>query len=129
MTYLTIFPMTRWLKELAEDTEISYCPKTDIFETKDEFVLKLELPGVKKGDVKITFENNTLTIAGEKKKESNGERLKYQETCFGKFERIFTFPVEVDANKGKADFKDGILTIVLPKKELTKTKEIEIEMN
>jgi HSP20 family protein len=121
--------MTRWLKELAEDTEISYCPKTDIFETKDEFVLKLELPGVKKGDVKITFENNTLTIAGEKKKEGNGEELKYQETCFGKFERSFAFPMEVDANKGKADFKDGILTIVLPKKELTKTKEIEIEMN
>jgi HSP20 family protein len=130
MTYVTIFPITKCFNGFRKEDDSDYRPNTDMFETKDEYVLKIELPGIKKEDIKITFEDNTLTVSGEKKKEENkSERLKYQEASFGKFKRSFSFSTGVDPDKGKADFRDGLLTIALPKKESVKTKEIEVEFN
>ena len=105
-----------------------WMPSVDIAEDKDKFMLSAELPGVKKEDVKISLNNNTLTIEGEKKtdfekKEDNSYR---SERFYGKFSRSFTLSSEIEADKIEADFKDGILNVSLPKSEKVKPRQITI---
>jgi HSP20 family protein len=98
-------------------TESLWEPLTDITEDGKEFLVKLELPGMKKEDVKVTVENGTLRISGERKAEKEEKTKKYHriERSYGAFERTFTLPAGADGSKVNADYKDGVLTVHLPK--------------
>ncbi len=103
-------------------------PHIDVIEQDEEFVVNAELPGLNKDNIKITITSNVLTISGEKKqieeiKEGSYSRI---ERRYGTFSRTFTLPTEVEQNKIKATFKDGILTINIPKSEKAKPKEINV---
>jgi len=114
-----------------EDTSYSlWTPVVDIAEHDDDYVVKVELPGINKDDVKITLENNVLTIRGEKKqeKESKKENFHRIERSYGSFQRSFTLPMTVKNDKIDASYKDGILTIALPKAEEAKPKQIEVKV-
>ncbi len=106
-------------------------PNVDISETKDEFVVSAELPGMKKNDIHVTFTNGVLKIEGERKKETEEKDTNYHrvERTFGKFCRTFQLPTMVESGKISADFKDGILIIHLPKTEELKPKEIEVKVS
>jgi HSP20 family protein len=114
-------------KSFLQNTGI--VPNVDISETKDEYIITSELPGVKKEDIKVTIDNNILTIKGEKKheKEEKGKNYLRRERTYGSFSRSFTLTPNVDVNKIKSTFKDGVLEIKLPKTESSKSKEIQIE--
>jgi HSP20 family protein len=105
-------------------------PAVDIVENKDSFVVKAELPGMKKEDVKLTLQNNILILSGEKKQEQEEKGKSYHrlERSYGTFYRTIELPVQVKAEDIKAEFRDGILTIDLPKVEEAKPKEISISV-
>jgi HSP20 family protein len=107
----------------------NWYPSADISEGKDAYTVKIELPGVTKDDVKITLQENVLTIQGEKKQESEIKDTNYHrlERSYGSFSRSFRLPTLVKADKIDANYKDGVLSIVLPKADEAKTKEIEIK--
>lgn len=102
----------------------------DVEETDNEYIIKAELPGVKKNDVKISATEDTLTISGERKieREEKGKTYHKIEMNYGQFERSIKFPTEVIADKAKATYKDGILTVSIPKSEKAKPKELEIQV-
>lgn len=129
--------MDRRFKEFyrpaAEDSEdVCDCyPLVDIKETKDDFIISAEVPGISKEDVKINISDDTLTIKGEKKeqkKEKDHNSLRI-ERSYGMFQRTFSLPTHVESEKVKAAYKDGVLTITLPKKEEVKPKEISISVS
>ena len=103
-------------------------PMTDIYETKESYVFKVELPGFKKEDISVEFSGDTLTLRGERKQEeeSKNESCHRLERSYGMFERSFTVPKNVDAKKIDASLKDGILVLTIPKVEEAKTKAIPI---
>ena len=106
----------------------TWAPSCDIYETENEIVIKAELPGAKKEDVKVNIENNLLTLSGERRFEEETKKENYVrvERNYGQFLRSFTLPMTIDAGKVIADFKDGLLTVTLPKREEAKPKQIEI---
>ncbi|HBY58040.1 MAG TPA: hypothetical protein DEG96_09325 [Candidatus Atribacteria bacterium] len=106
-----------------------WSPLIDVIDKKDNILVKAELPGVDKKDVKISLSENTLTIQGERKEEKEIKKEDYYccERAFGTYSRTIALPVEVDKTKAKATFKNGVLEITLPKKEEIKPKEIEIQ--
>jgi HSP20 family protein len=114
----------------GENAVTKVYPASDIVENKDSFVISVELPGLKKEDVKVTLQNSMLTISGEKKVESETKEHTYHrvERSYGSFYRSFELPTPVDSGKIQADFKDGILKINLPKQEEAKPKEIAISV-
>jgi len=116
--------------EEAEHALTRWSPDVDIAETDDAFVVKAELPGITKDDVKITLRDNVLTIKGEKKQEKEMKKENYHrvERCYGAFQRSFTLPATVKADKIEATYKDGVLTLTLPKVEEAKPKEIEVKV-
>ena len=107
-----------------------WSPAVDIQETNDEFILKADLPDVKKEDVKVELEDGVLTIEGERKgeKEVTGKRFHKVERTYGRFARHFTLPTEVDGAHVKAEFKDGVLNVQLPKAVSAKPKAIEVKV-
>ncbi len=118
---------------VLDDAELSaggWMPAVDLAEKDDEFVAKVELPGVNKDDVKITLQDNVLTIRGEKKdeKESKHSNFHRVERSYGSFQRSFALPTSVRSDKVDAQYKDGILTISLPKAEEAKRKQIEVKV-
>jgi len=104
-------------------------PLMDVVETKDGMTLKVEVPGVKQEDISIALEDNTLTVKGERKHESevNEEGYNRFERSYGTFQRSVVLPRTVDANRVKATYKDGVLEIQLPKKEEARPKAIKVE--
>ncbi len=108
----------------------SWTPAVDISEHDGEYVVKVELPGVAKDDVKLTLESNILTIRGEKKQEKESKEENYHriERSYGSFQRSFTLPTTVKGDKIDAVYKDGILTVSLPKAEEAKPKQIEVKV-
>jgi len=109
----------------------SWVPSVDIFENeKKGLVLKAELPDVKREDVSVTVENNTLTLSGERKVDTEVRKEHYHrlERSFGNFSRSFALPATVDTGKIGADFKDGVLTVRLPFREEAKPRSISIEV-
>lgn len=106
----------------------SWYPACDVFEDKDSVKIVAELPGVKPEDVKLSLENNLLTIRGEKKQEAEerSERVHRYERSYGAFERGFVLPSTVDGDKISADYQNGILTIVVPKAERARPREIPV---
>jgi len=109
----------------------AWAPLCDIFETDKELVMKFELPEVKKEDVEVKLEQNVLTLRGERKFEEKTDRENYHrvERHYGEFMRSFTVPLYVDAAKINAEFKDGVLTITLPKNEEARPKQINVKVN
>lgn len=107
-----------------------WAPPVDIFETDNELVLKAELPGITPESVDIRIENNTLSLKGERRFEDESKKDNYHrmERSYGTFIRSFTLPRSVEQEKVSADYKDGLLTVTLPKKEETKTKQIAIKV-
>jgi HSP20 family protein len=116
----------------AEEALITaeWAPLVDIAETEKEYVVKAELPEVKKEDVKVMLEEGVLTIQGERRleKEEKGKKIHRIERSYGKFLRTFTVPRDVDEKKILAEFKEGILTVHVPKAEVYKPKEIEVKV-
>ena len=106
-------------------------PSVDIKETKDDFVLMAEVPGMSKNDIKINISENTLTIKGEKKEEKKEADHNFHrvERKYGSFQRSFTLPTQIQGDKVKASYKDGVLSITMPKKEEVKPKEIPITVS
>ena len=107
-----------------------WSPRVDISETDHEFIIKAEIPEVKKEDVKVTVDNNVLTIRGERKqeKEEKGKKFHRVERYYGTFARSFTLPENVDQAKIEASFKDGMLNLRLPKTAEVRAKEIEVKV-
>ncbi|MGO9614098.1 MAG: Hsp20/alpha crystallin family protein [Dissulfurispiraceae bacterium] len=105
-------------------------PNIEMFDRKNEIVVRAELPGITREDIDLTITKDSLTLKGEIKKEEEVKEEDYYacERSFGNFTRTIALPVEVDSNNVKASFKDGILEIVLPKKEEAQPKEIKIEV-
>jgi HSP20 family protein len=107
-----------------------WAPRVDIVETEKEFIIKAEIPDVKKEEVKITVNNGVLSIQGERKqeKEEKGKKFHRVERNYGGFTRSFTLPDNVDETKVEATFKDGMLKLQIPKSEKSKPKEIEVKI-
>ena len=118
-----------WGDDEYPDTVNSWYPSADVMENKNDYTLKIELPGVMKDQVKISVQDNVLTIQGEKQNETESKDTNYHrvERSYGKFLRSFRLPSAIKSDKIDATYKDGILSIVLPKAEEAKTKEIEIK--
>jgi HSP20 family protein len=110
--------------------EIEPAPSVDIFEEGDNIVLKSEMPGMSKEDVEVNLTDDTITISGEKNKEEKVEKKNYyrMERSFGSFKRSFALPSEVQSDKAKASFKNGVLEIKIPKSEEAKKKEKKIKI-
>jgi HSP20 family protein len=110
-------------------TVADWAPSVDISETEGEYHLKAELPEVKKEDVSVMVQNGVLTLQGERKQEREEKGRKYHrvERSYGCFMRSFSLPDHVDETKIKAEFKDGVLHLLLPKSEKTKPKAIEVK--
>ena len=105
-------------------------PNVEIYDRKNEIVFRAELPGVKKEDIDLSITKDSLTLKGEIKKEEEEAGTVYyaSEISYGSFARTVALPVEVESEKAKATFKDGVLELVLPKQEEAKPKEIKIEV-
>jgi len=109
----------------------TWAPPVDIFENGDSLVLKAELPGINPDDVEIRVEDSTLYLKGERKFEKEVKEQNYHrvERTYGTFTRTFTLPNSVDADKVAASYKDGVLTLTMPKKEEAKPKTIKINVS
>ena len=113
-----------------------WVPAVDIFENgKQELVLKAELPDMKREDIQVVFENNTLTLKGERKFEAalgegaiKQEQFHRVERAYGTFSRSFSLPTTVDASKIGAEYKNGVLTVTLPFREEAKPRTINVEV-
>jgi len=108
-----------------------WAPATDVSETRGDVVVSVELPGMKKDEIKITVQDNILTIQGEKKQEKEEKDSNYHrlERAYGFFSRSFTLPTTIKADQIKASYEQGVLKVSLPKAEEAKPKEIPISVN
>src|SRR5437588_9069231 len=105
-----------------------WSPALDLYQSSDNVVAVLELPGMRKEDIEISLHDGTLTVTGERKRESNsnGEKAERTERYIGRFRRSIALPTRVDAGKVSATYRDGILTVTLPKAEEVKPKQIQV---
>jgi len=107
-----------------------WTPALDLYQNNDNVVAVVELPGLRKEDIEISLQDGTLTISGERKEEATQENGAARTERFtGKFRRSISLPTRVDANNVSATYKDGILTVTLPKAEEAKPKQIQINLN
>ena len=120
-----------WPVQQAESGTITaaWIPASDVFEDRDSVKIVVEIPGVKAEDVNLLLENNVLTIRGEKKQvaEEKSERVHRYERSYGAFERTFALPGTVDADRIEAKYDAGVLTVVLPKAERARPREIPVK--
>jgi HSP20 family protein len=108
-----------------------WSPALDVFDDKDNLVVKVELPGLKKEEINISLHEGVLTVSGERKRETEkkeGESFR-SERYFGKFQRSVTLPTAVDSSKVSAAYKDGVLTVELAKAEEAKPKQIAVSVS
>jgi HSP20 family protein len=136
VNYVSREPLARlfdtfFTQDLQGNEEVSnraWIPPVDIQETEDAYRLTAELPGLTKDDINITLENNVLRLTGERKLEKDVKKESYQrvERTYGTFARSFSLPHQVDGDKVEAAFKDGVLTITVPKAEQAKPRKISI---
>lgn len=118
----------RWIEEAAGDLAFPL----DVSERNDEFLITAEMPGVKKDDISVTLENGVLTISGEMRSEQTekeGERIVRQERRYGKYVRSLRLGTQVDERAIKANYKDGVLQLTLPKAEEVKPKKISVSVD
>lgn len=119
--------------ELARTSQLlsGWTPALDVHEDKDNFIVRAELPGMKREDIDVCLHDGALSISGERKLEQKYEEAEVYRTerFFGKFQRTVSLPAAVAADKVKAQYKDGVLTITLPKTEAAKPKQIDVNVN
>jgi HSP20 family protein len=107
----------------------SWAPALDVYEDKDNVIVRAELPGMKKEAIEISLNENVITVSGERKNEKKyeGSKTSREERFFGSFTRSVALPTAVDSNRVKATYKDGLLTVTLPKAESAKPRQIQIQ--
>ena len=105
-----------------------WSPALDLYQSNDNVIAVVELPGMRKEDIEISLHDGTLTISGERKREnsSDGDKAERTERYIGRFRRSIALPTRVDAGKVSATYRDGILTVTLPKAEEVKPKQIQV---
>lgn len=115
----------------GEEAMGSWTPLCDIYEEGDNIVVKAEIPGLDRNDIDVQVENNILTLRGERKreKEVKSENLFRTERFYGSFTRSFTLPVSVDTEKIRAEYRDGVLQVTMPKVEEAKPRKIKVLTN
>jgi HSP20 family protein len=115
----------------AEPNARPWVPPVDIKETENELIFKADIPDVEMKDIDVRMQNGTLIVRGERKFEDtkNGGGWHRVERSYGTFERVFTVPETVDPGTVKADYKNGVLTVTLPKKEVAKPRQIKVEFS
>ena len=120
--------VTRWMSEPR--TGRPWSPAVDVIENENELVLKADVPDVDLKDIDVRVENQTLTLKGDRKFESEQKNGGYHriERNYGTFMRSFTLPSSVENDKVSADYKNGVLTVTLPKKEAAKPKQVKVEV-
>jgi HSP20 family protein len=108
-----------------------WVPAVDIRETENELVLKADLPDMKFEDIDVRLENGTLSLRGERKFDQQKQEGGWHrvERSYGHFERVFTLPDTIDPEKVTADYKNGVLTITLPKKEIAKPRQVKVQIS
>ena len=108
----------------------TWSPLVDVHETKDQFLVKAEVPGLKQEEIEVSIVDDTLTLKGERKRETEVKENEYHriERSYGAFQRSIVLPASVDASGVKASYKEGVLEIQLPKKEEAKPKAIKVEV-
>lgn len=113
-----------------EGRKIEWSPSADISETDKEYVIRAELPAVKKEDVQVTFEDSMITIKGERRQQKENKDEKYHrvESFYGTFERTFSLPDNVNSDAIRCESRDGILTVHIPKIEIVKQKAKQINV-
>ena|SRR2546427_783528 len=120
------------LADLARTSHLlsGWTPAIDLYEDKDNFFVRAELPGMKKEDIDLSLHDGSLSISGERKAEDKHQDAEVYraERFFGRFQRTITLPAPVAADKVKAQYKDGILTVTLPKTEEAKPKHIDVNV-
>jgi len=119
------------VNRLFSDAQVRpWTPAVDIFETENELVLKADVPDVDMKNIDIQIENGTLSLKGERKFENEQKSQGFHrvERSYGTFARYFTLPDTLETDKVKADYKNGVLTITLPKKEVAKPRQIKVEV-
>lgn len=121
------------LNELTRTSQLlsGWTPALDVFEEKDNYVVKAELPGMKKEDIEVSFHDGSLSLSGERQSETKqqADEVYRAERYFGRFQRTITLPAAVASDKIKAAYKDGVLTVTLPKTEEAKPKQIDVAVN
>ena len=120
-----------WNRESGEDIrEGAWQPSVDIYEDENSVIIKAELPDVDQKDIEVKIEDNTLVLRGERKQDQTIKKENYHriERFYGSFQRSFVLPLTIDREKVKASCERGILTIILPKREETKPKQINVEV-
>lgn len=120
-----------WNRESGEDIrEGAWQPPVDIYEDENSVIIKAELPDVDQKDIEVNIEDNTLVLRGERKQDQSIKKENYHriERYYGSFQRSFALPLSIDREKVKASCEKGILTIILPKREETKPKQINVEV-
>jgi HSP20 family protein len=121
------------LTELMKTSQLlsGWTPALDVHEEKDEIVVRVELPGMKKEDIDLSLHDGSLSISGERKSEKKFEdaEIYRAERFVGRFQRTVALPAPVAADRVKAQYKDGVLTVTLPKTEEAKPKQIDVQVN
>jgi HSP20 family protein len=125
------YPSSTLWKEwesLFDAEEGNFAPAAEIAEHKNHYSLSLDLPGLKKEDIHIELANNVLTVSGERKHEERTDDKKVQrvERSYGSFQRSFTLPTSIHADKIEAHYDNGVLNLALPKSQIAQTRKIEI---
>jgi len=119
-----------WMRETNGGSRMDvWAPNTDMSEDENEYVIKMDIPGMTKDDIEVNFEDNRITIRGERSEEEREEKKDYirKERYKGSFYRSFTIPKTVDEDQIKAKFEEGVLKVNLPKAEVSKPKEVKVE--
>ena len=118
-----------WVKPVAFPSETALEMKIDVKEDDKGYTIRAEIPGVKKDDIKVDVEGNLVSVRADvrqEKEEKKGEKVVYSERAYGMASRSFTLPAEVDAKDAKAEYKDGLLSLTLPKKGNDSAKRIAV---
>jgi len=118
-----------FFKGAPSEMAAGWNPKVDVFEEEDQIVMKAELPGVDKDNIAIDVNGRVLTVKGERSLDNEVKEGRYtmRECSYGRFQRSFTLPAETDAEKIKAEYKDGVLKLNIPKPESSKPRQITIQ--
>ncbi len=130
MNRLFDLSLARLPRQLEDIANVEWVPAVDVIDEKDKLRIKADLPGIKKEDVEINIEDGVLSIKGERQNEKEEKNKNYyrRECFYGVFERSISLPAEVDIGKAEANYKDGVLEIILPKKEESKPKQIKVKI-
>jgi HSP20 family protein len=123
--------LSRWPRLAGNgDQKLEWAPSADISETEQEYLIRADLPAVKKEDVKVTLDDGIISIKGERRQQSDNKGEKYHrvESFYGSFERSFTLPDNVNADSIRCESKDGVLTVHIPKSKVQKTEPKQINV-